>query len=38
MGDVKTEIDVEKTLQMAREMTIEGLLEGFLPGVKYDVV
>ena len=38
VGDVKTEIDVEKTLKMAREMTIEGLLEGFLPGVKYDVV
>lgn len=38
VGDVKTEIDVEKTLKMAREMTIESLLEGFLPGVKYDVV
>lgn len=37
VGDVKTEIDVEKTLKMAREMTIEGLLEGFLPGVNYDV-
>lgn len=38
VGDVKTEIDVEKTLKMAREMTIESLLEGFLLGVKYDVV
>ena len=37
VGDVKTEIDVEKTLKMAREMTIEDLLEGFLPGVSYDV-
>lgn len=38
VGDVKTEIDVEKTLKMTREMTIEDLLEGFLPGVSYDVV
>lgn len=38
VGDVKTEIDVEKTLKMAREMTIEDLLEGFLPEVSYDVV
>ena len=38
MGDVKTEINVEKTLKMAREMTIEGLLEGFLSGVSFDVV
>lgn len=37
VGDVKTEIDVEKTLKMAREMTIEDLLEGFLPGVDYSV-
>ena len=37
VGDVKTEIDVEKTLKMAREMTIENLLEGFLPGVSFDV-
>lgn len=37
VGDVKTEMDVEKVLKMAREMTIEGLLEGFLPGVSYDV-
>lgn len=35
VGDVKTEIDVEKTLKMAREMTIENLLEGFLPGVDF---
>lgn len=38
VGDVRTEIDVEKTLKMAREMTIEDLLGGFLPGVSYDVV
>lgn len=31
MGDVRTELDVEKTLKIAREMTIESLLEGFLP-------
>jgi hypothetical protein len=37
VGDVKTEINIEKTLKMAREMTIEDLLEGFLPGVSYDV-
>ena len=38
VGDVKTELDVEKTLKMAREMSIEDLLDGFLPGVSYDVV
>lgn len=38
VGDVKTELDVEKTLKMAREMTIESLLEGFLPGVNFDSV
>ena len=38
VGDVKLEIDVEKTLKMAREMTVESLLEGFLPGVSYDAV
>lgn len=37
VGDVKTEIDVEKTLKMAREMSIEDLLEGFLPGVNCDI-
>ena len=37
VGDVKTEIDVEKTLKMAREMTIEDLLEGFLPGIDFSV-
>ena len=36
VGDVKTELDVEKTLKIAREMTIEDLLEGFLPGLNYD--
>ena len=36
-NDVKTELDVEKTLKMAREMSIEDLLEGFLPGVSFDV-
>ena len=38
VGDVKTELDVEKTLKMAREMTIENLLEGFLPGLNYDIM
>lgn len=33
MGDVKLEIDVEKTLKSAREMTVESLLGGFLSGV-----
>ena len=37
VGDVKLEIDVEKTLKMAREMTVESLLEGFLPGVDFSV-
>ena len=37
VGDVKTELDVEKTLKMAREMSIDDLLEGFLPGVSFDV-
>lgn len=37
VGDVKTELDVEKTLKMAREMSINDLLEGFLPGVSFDV-
>lgn len=37
IGDVKLEIDVEKTLKLAREMTIEGLLAGFLSGVNFDV-
>ena len=36
-GDVKLEIDVEKTLKMAREMTIESLLEGFLSGLCFYV-
>lgn len=36
-GDVKLEIDVEATLRKAREMTVESLLEGFLPNVSYDV-
>ena len=35
VGDVKLEIDVEKALRMAREMTVESLLEGFLPGVDF---
>lgn len=37
VGDVGLEIDVEKTLKMAREMTVESLLEGFLPGVDFSV-
>ena len=36
-GDVKLEIDVEGTLKKAREMTVESLLEGFLPGVDFSV-
>ena len=36
-GDVKLTIDVEATLKKAREMSIESLLEGFLPGVSFDV-
>lgn len=36
-GDVKLEIDVEKVLKNAREMTVESLLEGFLPGVDFSV-
>ena len=38
VADVKTEIDVEKTLKMAREMSIDDLLDGFLPGLSYDTV
>ena len=37
MGDVKTELDVEKTLKMAREMSIDDLLDGFLSGVDFSV-
>ena len=33
VADVRVEIDVEATLKKAREMSIESLLEGFLPGV-----
>ena len=37
VGDVELKIDVEKTLKMAREMTVESLLEGFLSGVDFSV-
>ena len=37
VGDVRTELDVEKTLKMAREMSIDDLLDGFLPGVDFSV-
>jgi hypothetical protein len=37
VGDVGLEIDVETMLRKAREMTIESLLEGFLPGVDFSV-
>ena len=37
VGDVKTKLDVEKTLKMTREMTVEDLLKGFLPGVDFNV-
>ena len=33
MGDVKAEIDVEKVLKSAREMSVESLLDGFLTGI-----
>lgn len=33
VGDVKAEIDVEKVLKSAREMSVESLLDGFLTGV-----
>ena len=37
-GDAKLEIDVEGTLKKAREMTVESLLDGFLPGAHvYDM-
>ena len=36
VGDVKLELDVEATLKKAREMTVESLLEGFLPNVVKD--
>lgn len=37
-GDVRMEIDVEGTLKKAREMTVEGLLEGFLLNVDFSSV
>lgn len=37
VGDVKVGLDVEGTLRKAREMTVESLLEGFLPGVDFSV-
>ena len=33
IGDVKLEIDVEKVLKSAREMTVDSLLEGFNYGL-----
>ena len=33
IGDVKAEIDVEKVLKSAREMSVESLLDGFLTGI-----
>ena len=36
-GDVQLGLDVEGTLKTAREMTVESLLEGFLPGVDFSV-
>lgn len=35
MGDVKAEMDIEKVLEHAREMSVEGLLDGFLVGVDF---
>lgn len=37
VGDVKVGLDVEGTLRKAREMTVESLLDGFLPGVDFSV-
>lgn len=37
-GDVKMGIDVEGTLQKARELSIDELLAGFLPNVDFDSV
>ena len=37
VGDVGLKIDVEATLRKARKMTVESLLEGFLPGVRVEV-
>lgn len=37
VGDVKAEIDVEKVLKSAREMSVESLLDGFLVGVDFSV-
>jgi hypothetical protein len=34
-GDVKAEIDVEKVLKSAREMSVESLLDGFLANVSF---
>lgn len=36
VGDVKAEIDVEKVLKSAREMSVESLLDGFLSGVNFE--
>lgn len=36
VGDVKAEIDVEKVLKSAREMSVESLLDGFLSGVSFE--
>lgn len=36
-GDVQLGLDVESTLKKARTMTVESLLEGFLPGVDFSV-
>lgn len=37
VGDVKAEIDVEKVLKSAREMSVESLLDGFLKGIDFSV-
>ncbi len=36
IGDVKAEIDVEKVLKSAREMSVESLLDGFLAHITFD--
>lgn len=36
VGDVKAEIDVEKVLKSAREMSVESLLDGFLANISFE--
>ena len=36
IGDVKAEMDIEKVLEHAREMSVESLLDGFLANVSFE--